>query len=390
MKRIVPLIFILTIVLAGCGSSKKQLQKGNYDAAIQKAVKQLRKDPTDVKQIDILNQAYKVANEQDNESVRMLKMEGKQNNWDKIYLFYKALNDRQSLVRTVTPLKANGRSVDFPYIDYVPDMVNSKRKAADFYYTHGDELMKSGLKESYRQAFAEYVRAKEYIGDYEGIDSKIQDAKLRGMSKVFISLQNTSMLKFPKEFEDNLLALDLPRLNSEWVEYYTQNYNDNTQFDYYINVNVRRIMVSPDQSLQRDSVIKRRIEDGFTYVLDKTGNVMRDTLGNDIKQPKYKNLQCALVETIQSKTCHIDGDIDVIQMNPNKELKKDPIGAQSNFENISSRALGDIQALNAQQLERTKTSVIPFPTDMEMVIRCAESLKMAIKGTIQNDRRFIY
>jgi hypothetical protein len=350
----------------------------------------LRKDPTDVKQIDILNQAYKVANEQDNESVRMLKMEGKQNNWDKIYLFYKGLNDRQSLVRTVTPLKANGRSVDFPYVDYVPDMVNSKRKAADFYYTHGDELMKSGLKESYRQAFAEYVRVKEYVGDYEGIDSKIQDAKLRGMSKVFISFQNTSMLKFPKEFEDNLLALDLPRLNSEWVEYYTQNFNDNTQFDYYINVNVRRIMVSPDQSLQRDSVIKRKIEDGFTYVLDKTGNVMRDTLGNDIKQPKYKNLQCALVETIQSKTCHIDGDIDVIQMNPNKELKKDPIGAQSNFENISSRALGDIQALNAQQLERTKTSVIPFPTDMELVIRCAESLKMAIKGTIQNERRFIY
>ena len=58
-------------------------------------MKQLRKDPTDVKQIDILNQAYKVANEQDNESVRMLKMEGKQNNWDKIYLFYKGLNDRQ-------------------------------------------------------------------------------------------------------------------------------------------------------------------------------------------------------------------------------------------------------------------------------------------------------
>jgi hypothetical protein len=390
MKRIVPLIFILTILLAGCGSSKKQLQKGNYDAAIQKAVKQLRKDPTDVKQIDILDQAYKVANEQDNESVRMLKMEGKQNNWDKIYLVYKALNDRQSLVRTVTPLKAKGRSVDFPYVDYMPDMVNAKRKAADFYYSHGDELMKSGLKESYRQAFAEYVRAKEYVGDYEGIDSKIQDAKLRGMSKVFISLQNTSMLKFPKEFEDNLLALDLPRLNSEWVEYYTQNFNDNTQFDYYINVNVRRIMVSPDQSLQRDSVIKRRIEDGFTYVLDKKGNVMQDTLGNDIKQPKYKNLQCALVETIQSKTCHIDGDIDVIQMNPNKELKKDPIGAQSNFENISSRALGDIQALNAQQLERTKTSVIPFPTDMEMVIRCAESLKMAIRGTIQNDRRVIY
>jgi hypothetical protein len=390
MKRIVPVIFILTILLAGCGSSKKQLEKGNYDAAIQKAVKDLRKDPKDTKQIDILSQAYKIANEQDNERVRMLKMEGKPNSWDEIYLVYKALNERQALVKTLPPLNMNGRSIEFPYVDYIQDMVNAKRKAADFYYAHGDELMKSGIKESYRQAFAEYVRAKEYVGDYEGIDNKIQDAKLKGMSKVFVSIQNSSMLKFPKEFEDDLLALDLPRLNSEWVEYSTQNLNDNTQYDYYVNVNVKNIMVSPDQSLQRDSVIKRRIEDGFTYVLDKKGNVMKDTLGNDMKQTKYKNLQCALVETIQSKTCRIDGDVDVIQMNPNKELRKDPIRAESNFENISSRALGDIQALNANQLERTKTSIVPFPTDIEMVIRCSQSLKMAIKGAIQNDRRFIY
>jgi hypothetical protein len=390
MKRIIPFILTLTILLSGCGSSKKQLEKGNYDAAIQKAVKQLRKDKNDVKQIDILEQAFKVANEQDNESVRMLKMEAKANNWDQIYLVYKALNDRQSLVRTVTPLNVKGRSVDFPYVDYMPEMVNAKHKAADFYYAHGNDLMKSGLKESYRQAFAEFMRAKEYVGDYEGIDSKIQEAKIQGMSRVFISIQNTSILKFPKEFEDDLLALDLPRLNSEWVEYYTQNLNNNTQYDYFVNVNIRNVAVSPDQSAQVDSVIKREIEDGFSYVLDKKGNVMRDSLGNDIKQKKYKNVQCALVETIQTKVCRIDGDVDVIQMNPNKVLKKDPIGAQSNFENISSRALGDIQALNAKQLERTKRSVVPFPNDMEMIMRCSESLKLAIRGMIQNDRRFIY
>jgi hypothetical protein len=390
MKRIVPFIIILTLILWGCGSSKKQLQKGNYDAAIDKAVKQLRKDPKDAKQIDILSQSYKVANEQDNERVRFLKMEGRPDNWDEIYLVYKVLSDRQSLVRTVTPLNLNGRSVDFPYVDYMPEMVNAKRKAADFYFAHGNELMKSNIKESYRQAFAEFIRAKQYVGDYEGIDNKIQEAKYQGMSRVFVSIQNSSILKFPKEFEQDLLALDLPNLNSEWVEYHTQNLNDNTKYDYFVNVNVKNIVVSPDQSLQRDSVIKREVEDGFTYVLDKKGNVMRDSLGNDIKQKKYKTLQCALVETIQSKACRIDGDVEVIQMNPNKVLKKDPIGAQSNFENISSRALGDVQALNAKQLERTKTTIVPFPADIEMVLRCSESLKIAIRGAIQNNRRFIY
>ncbi len=390
MRKVIPFVFFLTIILSGCGSSKKQLEKGNYDAAIDKAVRELRRDPDDEKQIAILSQSYKVVNDLDNERIRFLKMEGRPNNWDEIYLIYKALNDRQSLVRTVTPLKSKSQTVDFPYVDYVPEMVNAKRKAAEFYFAHGTELMKTNIKENYRQAFAEFVRAKNYVGDYEGIDNKIQEAKYLGMSRVFVSVQNTSIIKFPKEFEQDLLALDLPSLNSEWVEYHTQNLNANTQFDYFVNVNVKNIAVSPDGTLQKDTVIKRDVEDGFTYVLDKKGNVMRDSLGNDIKQKKYKTLQCALIETIQSKACRIDGDVEVIQMNPNKVLKKDPIGAQSGFENISSRALGDVQALTPKQLERTKSSIVPFPTDIEMVIRCSESLKMAIRGAIQNNRRFIF
>ncbi len=390
MKKIFPLVFILAIIFSGCGSSKKQLQKGNYDAAIAKAVKQLRKDRSDVKQIEILEQSYKVANDQDNERIRFLKMEGRPNNWDQIYLVYKSLNDRQSLVKTVTPLNKNGESVDFPFVDYMADMVAAKRKAADFYYAHGNELMKSGLKDSYRQAYDEYVRAKQYIGDYPGIDNKILDAKSLGMSRVFVSIQNTSMIKFPKEFEQDLLALDLPALNSEWVEYYTQNLNDNTTYDYFVDVKVKNVAVSPDQTIQKDTVIKRDVEDGFTYALDKKGNVMKDTLGNDIKIKKYKTLQCALVESVQVKACRIDGDIQVIQANPDKMLKKDPIFAESAFKNVSSRALGDIQALNADQLARTKTSPVPFPTDIEMVVRCSEALKNAIRGAIQNNKRYIY
>lgn len=390
MKRIFPLVFILAIILSGCGSSKKQLQKGNYDAAIAKAVKQLRKDRSDVKEIEILDQSYKVANEQDNERIKFLKMEGKPNNWDQIYLVYKALSDRQSLVKTVTPLDKNGQSVDFPYVDYMSDMVNAKRKAADFYYAHGMELMKNGLKESYRQAFDEFVKAKNYVGDYDGIDNKIAEAKDLGMSRVLVSIQNTSMIKFPQEFEQDLLALNLPALNSEWVEYYTQNLNENTKYDYFVDVNIKNIAVSPDQTTEKDTVVKKSVEDGFTYALDKKGNVMRDTLGNDIKIKKYKTLQCALVESHQYKACQITGDIAVTQVNPEKVIKKDPIGAQSTFENVSSRALGDLQALSASQLERTKTTPVPFPNDIEMVIRCSEPLKTAIRGAIQTDKRYIY
>ena len=70
-------------------------------------------------------------------------------------------------------------------------------------------------------------------------------------------------------------------------------------------------------------------------------------------------------------------------------LKKDPLGAQSNFEYVSARALGDIQALSPAQLEKTKSKAVPFPSDMEMVLRCSDALKQAINGAIQTNRRFI-
>ena len=389
MKKNILFIFALSVILSGCGSSKKQLERGNYDSAIATAVKQLRKDPDDAKQIAILERSYKIANDQDIERIRFLKMEGRPQNYDEIYLTYKRLSDRQAMVRTVLPLESGSRTVDFPFVDYIPEMIAAKKKSADFYYGHGIELMKTGLKDSYRQAFAEFVRAKEYVGDYEGIDSKIQEARYLGMSRVFVSLQNTTIIKFPKEFEEDLLSVDLQALNSEWVEFHTINLDKDTQYDYFINVNVRNILVSPDQTAERDSVIKRDVEDGFTYQLDKKGNVMKDTLGNDIKVKKYKSLQCALISTLQTKSCRIDGDIEIIQTNPNKVLKKDPMGAQSTFENVSARAVGDIGALNSSQLARTKTQVVPFPSDIEMVLRCSDSLKQAIRGSIQSNRRLI-
>jgi hypothetical protein len=389
MKRNLLLIFAVSIILSGCGSSKKQLEKGNYDNAIASAVKQLRRNADDEKQIHILQRSFVIANEQDNERIRFLKVEDRPQNWDEIYQIYQRMSDRQTLVRTVMPLSLRNKTIEFPYVDYIAEMVAAKRKSADYYFAHGNELMKNKTKDSYRQAFAEFVRAREYVGDYEGIDNRIMEARELGMSRVFVTLNNTSLINLPQEFQEDLLSVDLQALNREWVEFYTVDLDQSVQYDYQINVNIRNVIVSPDQTAQIDSVIKRDIEDGFTYQLDAKGNVMKDTAGNDIRIKKYKTLQCALISTLQTKSCAIEGDIETIQLNPAKLIKKDPIGARSTFENISARAVGDIGALNSRQLQKTKTQIVPFPSDIEMVIRCSESLKQAIRGSIQSNRRLI-
>ncbi len=389
MKRTIGILFVAAMLLSGCGSSKKQLETGNYDAAISKAVAELRKKPDSEKDIETLERAMNIALEQDNERIRFLKMEGRANAWDEIYMIYQKMNDRQSAVRTVTPIRYQGRSIEWPYVDYMQEMVDAKKKAADFYYEHGQELMKNNTKESYRQAYAEFARARDYMGDYPNIDQMMQESHYLGISRAWVTVKNYSAIQFPEEFEKELLALDFPRLNKEWVEYHITMPDNDTQIDYQININLRTIAVSPDRQYQRDTLVKATVEDGFEYVKDARGNVMKDSLGNDIKVKKFKELQCALIQTVQAKECVIQGDVEMLSFYPERTIKKEPIGARSNFEHISARAIGDVNALSEEQKKMLQSQPVQFPMDIDMVIMCTENLKSAIRGFMQANRRYI-
>ncbi|MGC9470663.1 MAG: hypothetical protein ACP5D1_03865 [Bacteroidales bacterium] len=382
-------ILLLSMVFMGCGSSKKQLQKGNYDLAIDKSVKNLMKKPTDQEEIEILDRAYRIANEQDLERIRYLKLENNPNNWDEILNRYIALKNRQSKVRTVLPLQMGNRTIDYEYVDFDAEIVKAKQGAASYFYEHAQQLMNNGDKESYRTAYYELMKVKEYAGSYENVDELLMQAKNMGMSRVLIMMQNNSVLKLPPEYEQELLAISPADLNSEWVEYHTRDLDENIEYDYHIYVNLNSIEVSPDHVAESDRMVERKVEDGWEYVLDARGNVMKDTAGNDIKVPKYKTLTCTVIETLQKKSVMVQGDVEIIQLNPTRVLRKDPIGAESTFEHHSARAVGDVNALDKEDQELIKLEPLPFPTDVEMVFRGTETLKMAIRDILYRNRRYI-
>ena len=119
-------------------------------------------------------------------------------------------------------------------------------------------------------------------------------------------------------------------------------------YDYYVDLVLQFIDISPDLVSDKDYVEKKTIEDGFTYVLDSKGNVMKDSLGNDIKVKKYKEITCTVIETLQQKDCTIKGNLEIISVNPKQLLKKEPVAATTHFEHLSARAIGDINALKPE------------------------------------------
>ncbi|NOY36141.1 MAG: hypothetical protein GXO83_01040 [Chlorobi bacterium] len=389
MKRVL-YIFLSLVILSSCGGSKKQLQKGNYDIAINKAVKKLMRNPDSSDDIMVLERSYKLANEQDLEQIKFLKMEGKPDNWDAILNHYMNLKNRQTKVRPVLPLKLGNRTVNFDYVDYDSEIIQAKHKAAEYFFAHGQKLMNNGDKDSYRQAYYEFSKVKDYWGDYENIDKLLSLSRYYGMSRVIVAIENNTQLKLSPQFQDELLAIDPANLNTEWVEYYTRHLDDSVNYDYQVNISLNVIAVSPDMVSEKDTIEKKRIENGFEYALDQNGNVMKDTAGNDIKIKKYKDITCSLVKTIQQKDVTIQGNVEIYSLSPMKLLKKDPIGANSHFEHFSARAIGDVDALSAESRQMINAKKVPFPSDVEMIMRCSENLKQAIRGILMQNRRFIY
>lgn len=384
-----PVIYFATILmLSACASQTKLMQRGDYDSLINKTVNSLVKNPNSTEDAEMLDRAYTLANDRDQERAKYLRVEGNPDTWDELLGLYTTMKNRQTLVRKVMPLNINGRTVQYEYVDYDNLIVEAKRKAADYYYEHGKKILENESKESYRQAHNEFTKAKSYSGgSYLDLDRLIMETKYQGMSRVLIGVGNRTIINLPEEFTNGLIAVNAAELNSEWVEFYTRNYDDNIEYDYYVNIILQTVNVTPDLTQDTDIIEKKTIENGFDYVLDAKGNVMKDTAGNDIKIKKFKDIQCTVIETRQAKDCQISGEVEFISTYPATSLlKRQPIAAGTHFEHASARAIGDLNALSEERKALVAVEPVPFPTDIQMIIDCTEALKGSIYEAVRFNR----
>ena len=385
------LAFLVTVILlSSCGSTTKKLQQGNYDAVVDKTVKKLIRnaDADDAAEMD---RAYRMANERDLERIKFLTMENNPDNYDEVFSRYNMLKERQRKVRTVTPLTVDGQTFSYEYVDYDAAMIAAKKKAADFFYNNGKGMLENALqKQDYREAYYQLMKASEYSGgQYENMDALIYDARMKGISRVIVQVNNQTPLKLPPQVEEDLISFDTRGLGNEWVEYHFKHVDDNATYDYAAYVKLLSIMVSPDEVKDTDQIFTKKISDGFEYVLDASGNVMKDTAGNDIKLQKFKEITCTLIESRQFKSVEIRGEVEIMSYNPDRLIQKEPFGATNQFEHISARSIGDEGALTEEALKTTHQEKIPFPTDVDMVLMCTETIKPAIRNAIYANRQYI-
>lgn len=179
--------------------------------------------------------------------------------------------------------------------------------------------------------------------------------------------KNQTGIPLPPGYEDELKKLNINELNRQWSVYETRESKNGT-YDYIVSLNVKNIEATPERLSENRYVDKKTVQDGWEYVLDKNGNVMKDSLGNDIKTPKYKTIFCEVIERIQQKSVMVKGQVEFIDLASKQVIKSVPIASENKFDYRSAVAQGDFNALTPESLEKIKNKLpVPFPPTGSMV-----------------------
>lgn len=390
MKKLITLLAITTL-LSSCYTAQKALLKGRYDEAINMAIKKIRKGKVTDKNVKTLEDAYRKANQVDNDRIAYLKKEGRPSNYDEIYDLYSRMKVRQEKLRPLPVLYVklpSKRKAQFDYVNYDDDMLASKQKAAEYYYTKGKAELQNGDRYSARNAYANFVETQRLYADYKDLSALMNEALIKGQTHVLLKPLNKTNSVLPPGFEKELLQMGVRDLNSKWITFDNE-LQSNTTYHYYILLTLKGINVMPEQLKENRYTETKQVADGYSYVYDSRGNVKKDSLGNDIKTPKFKTISCNVLETQQHKEASIGGSLDYIDVATQQVLKSEPIAYVSNFNNFFAGAQGDINALKPETKKKLQGAFVPFPNSENMILRANADLKNMTKTIVFNNKNFL-
>ncbi|MCR1026348.1 hypothetical protein NQT66_16115 [Cellulophaga baltica] len=385
--------FLLTtsiLFFISCGGVKKTqeaLNSGNYDAAINKALNNLVDNKTkkgNQPYVLLLEEAFKKNTARELKQIAFLQKSNNAANYEQIYNGYVNLKQIEERIKPLLPLVIyeEDREARFSFSDYDAKIINTRNQLSDYLYANASALLEqSTAKNDYRKAYNDLLYLEELNPGYKDTNLKIQEAHQKGIDYVQVRLFNDTEQIIPSRLEEDLLNFNTFGLNNLWTEYHT-NAIKSIQYDYEMDVVFKNISISPEQVKERQISKEKQILDGYTYAVDRSGNQVKDSLGNKIKIDKFKTVKCDFYQFTQTKSAQVVGQVNFLDLKTKQQINTYPLASQFLFEHNYANYSGDKLALDNDLISMLSLAAVPFPTNEQMVYDAGEDLKANLKGII--------
>jgi hypothetical protein len=391
-----PLIAILfiSLMITSCRSAQKYVESGDYDDAIDFCIRKMKgKKNKKEEYVQGLQVAFEKAQDRDIRQANQLVTANRPENWEKINVIHRQIRTRQRKIEPLLPLRSkSGHTAKFTFINIEKLENESCEKAADYLYTQAEtklSLANKGDKLAARAAYGHLTDLKKrYFNSYKNSNQMLLDARRLGTSYVLFEVKNKSNKILPNDFDDRILDISKNDLDSEWKSFYFEN-TSGVKFDYKVVFNVRNVDISPERVSERNYADEKTITDGWDYVLDKNGNVAKDSTGKDIKTPRNVRIRADVIEVFQTKAARLTGIVQVLDAYDNTVLDKHDLSTEVLFENYASTFRGDERALSDDTRRRIGNRPVGFPRDEDMLVQAADRIKPDLKDELRRTRAIL-
>jgi tetratricopeptide (TPR) repeat protein len=228
-------VFAALVFLAGCGSSKKSLQRGEYYSAAMEAIRQLRSSPNNKKQQDVLLQAYPLLKENSLRKISNAMEMNVPNKYGVAADEYLALNQvADAIYKCPKALQLIPQPEQ-----YSRQLSDILPKAAEEAYNLGERQLSLNTIQSAREAFQHFTKTNEYVEGYRDVHSKIAIALDKATLKVIVQKPiTTQRYQLSSDFFYNNLMAQMVRITGDnFVRFYSEEEARNeglTQPDQYL------------------------------------------------------------------------------------------------------------------------------------------------------------
>ena len=391
MKKIV-LLTVVALFLVSCNSVKRNqrfIAQGNYDIAINLAIKKLQKNKNSSKSgehIALLEEAFKKAVEQDKRKLKQLLKTDNPDAPRGIYYTYFELDERQNRIRPLLPLYSDilGRNATFKFEDYSDKIATSRKVFEEYLYEMGKNYMRYNTIEDYRKAYSIFCELTDINQTYKDAKQLRDEAHFKGTDFVLVNLNNYSGVIIPYNLESDLLNFNTYGLDDFWIEYHNKPQN-NIKYNYAIDLNFRVIEISPERIFEKEYHREKEVKTGWKYKKDRNGNIVNDENGDPIKIDVFETVEADILITTQTKATHVVGEVVYREAPSGREFNNFPIETEFVFENIFATYQGDKEALTKEDLRIIKNRFIPFPNNEQMVYDAGEDIKVRLKEILKDN-----
>lgn len=345
MKAMKIMILLLSVVIFSCSKSgKKALESGKYYEAALQAIDKLKKDSNNDKALEVLPNAYKLAQEDLLRDIIRAKSANQQFKFERVVDDYAKLNELHERIEKCTAC----RKIVSPD-SYFREYEAALEIAAAERYEFADAILRKGTIDAGRTAYDNFNALARYAPNYKDVTAKIEESLFVGSYHVVVEQPNinSKMYQYSNDF-----------FRGKVDEFLQTNRRLNKFIRFYQPAEAKQLKLNPDHVVRLEFI---EFVVGETNLKSEKINVTsKDSVKTGTARIEGKNVDvyglvnATVVRNHKSVRSRGLLSMEIYDYKSNKVLLSDQLPGEFIWDNKWASFNGDERALSKLDLEAVK------------------------------------